>query len=503
MAGLKTLAKDTAVYGMSSIVGRFLNYLLVPLYTSVLPAASGGYGIVSNVYAYTAFILVLLTFGMETGFFRFANKQEEKPEQVYATALMFVGALSAVFVALCMGLLTPVSSFLEYPDHRDYVGMMVVVVALDSFQCIPFAYLRYRKRAIKFAGIKLLNIVGNIALNLFFLLLCPWLDVHAHSTISWFYRADYLVGYIFVSNLIMSVFQMLLFIPEFRVLRLKRGKLRMAESLRLMKEMAAYSFPIVIFGLAGILNQTVDKMIYPFLFEDRHEGLVQLGIYSASCKIAMVMAMFTQAFRYAYEPFVFGKNREGDNRKTYAAAMKYFFIFSMLAFLSVMFYLDIIRYLVASDYWEGLKVVGIVMGAEIFKGIYFNLSFWYKLTDDTRWGAYFSIIGCAIILGLNIWLVPRYGYTASAWASFTGYGSMTLLSYYIGQKKYPVSYPLREMFAYLAIAAVLYMAGTLVPLEGFWVKIAVRTALLAVFISYIVKKDLPLRSIPIINRFIK
>lgn len=496
MAGLKSLAKDTAIYGLSSIVGRFLNYLLVPLYTAVIPASTGGYGVVSNVYAYTALILVFLTFGMETGFFRFANKSGEHPEKVYANTLIFVGGLSLIFVILCMLFLHPISSLLEYPDHPDYIAMMVLVVALDSFQCIPFAYLRYKKRPIKFASIKLFNIVGNILLNLFFLLLCPWLDVHAHQLVSWFYRPEYLVGYIFVSNLIMSLVQMFFFIPELRGFSYRVDKV-------LLKQMISYSFPILVFGVVGILNQTIDKMIYPFLFDDRQEGLVQLGIYSATSKVAMIMAMFTQAFRYAYEPFVFGKNKEGDNRKMYSAAMKYFFIFSLLAFLTVMFYMDILRYMVARDYWEGLSVVAIVMGAEIFKGIYFNLSFWYKLTDETQWGAYFSIIGCAVILALNIWLVPTYGYVASAWASVAGYGVITLLSYIIGQKKYPVSYPLKDMAVYLILAAVLFVLSQEVIISNVGLRLVFRTLLLLMFIAYILKKDLPLKTIPFVNRFVK
>lgn len=496
MAGLKSLAKDTAIYGLSSIVGRFLNYLLVPLYTAVIPASTGGYGVVSNVYAYTALILVFLTFGMETGFFRFANKSGEHPEKVYANTLIFVGGLSLIFVILCMLFLHPISALLEYPDHPDYIAMMVLVVALDSFQCIPFAYLRYKKRPIKFASIKLFNIVGNILLNLFFLLLCPWLDVHAHQLVSWFYRPEYLVGYIFVSNLIMSLVQMFFFIPELRGFSYRVDKV-------LMKQMISYSFPILVFGVVGILNQTIDKMIYPFLFDDRQEGLVQLGIYSATSKVAMIMAMFTQAFRYAYEPFVFGKNKEGDNRKMYSAAMKYFFIFSLLAFLAVMFYMDILRYMVARDYWEGLSVVAIVMGAEIFKGIYFNLSFWYKLTDETQWGAYFSIIGCAVILALNIWLVPTYGYVASAWASVAGYGVITLLSYIIGQKKYPVSYPLKDMVVYLILAAVLFVLSQEVIISNVGLRLVFRTLLLLIFIAYILKKDLPLKTIPFVNRFVK
>lgn len=490
------MAKDTAIYGVSSILGRFLNYLLVPLYTAVLPAASGGYGVVSNVYAYTALILVLLTFGMETGFFRFANKKGEQADRVYANALLFVGGLSLAFMVACMAFLHPISSLLAYPEHPDYVGMMVVVVALDAFQCIPFAYLRYKKRPMKFAAIKLFNIIGNILLNLFFLLLCPWLDGHAHETVSWFYNPHYLVGYIFVSNLIMSSVQMLFFIPELRGFSYRPDK-------RLMKQMAGYSFPIMIFGVVGILNQTVDKMIYPFLFDDRQEGLVQLGIYSATSKVALVMAVFTQAFRYAYEPFVFGKDKSGDNRETYAAAMKYFFIFSLLAFLAVMGYMDILKFMVARDYWEGLSVVAIVMGAEILKGIYFNLSFWYKLTDETRWGAYFSLIGCAVILVLNVWLVPIYGYVASAWASVAGYGLITLLSFAIGQKKYPVSYPLRDMAVYLALAAALYVFMQEAEITNVAGRLAFRTLLILAFAMYVIKKDLPLKEIPFIGHFFR
>lgn len=498
MAELKSLAKDTAIYGLSSIIGRFLNYLLVPLYTIVLPAETGGYGIVSNVYSFTALMLVLLTFGMETGFFRFANKQDENPQNVYANSLLFVGGLSLLFIIICLTFLHPLAGVLGYGSHPEFVGMMVVVVALDSFQCIPFAYLRYKKRPIKFAAIKLFSIAGNIALNLFFLLLCPWLMKVAPQTVNWFYDPSYLVGYIFVSNLVCSAVQMFFFIPELRGLSYRIDR-------ALMKRMISYSFPILILGLVGILNMTVDKMIYPFLYEDRHEGLVQLGIYSATSKIAMIMAMFTQAFRYAYEPFVFGKTKDKDNKQTYAAAMKYFLIFALLAFLAVMFYMDILRYLVDSSYWEGLSVVAIVMGAEIFKGIYMNLSFWYKLIDETRWGAYFSIIGCVIIVGLNVWLVPLYGYVASAWASVAGYAVITLLSYWIGQRKYPINYDIRHMAVYVLFAAVLYAVS--VGLQhlrlSVWVRLPLNTVLLVLFVAYILKRDLPVKQLPVIGRFFR
>ena len=441
-------------------------------------------------------MLVLLTFGMETGFFRFANKSGEDPMKVYANSLLSVGGVSMIFVLLCLLFLQPIANLLDYGNHPEFIAMMAMVVALDSFQCIPFAYLRYKKRPIKFAAIKLLSIIGGIGLNLFFLLLCPWLNVHFPATVSWFYDPDYLVGYIFISNLIISAVQMFFFIPELRGFAYKLDK-------ALLKRMVVYSFPVLILGLVGILNQTVDKMIYPFLFEDRQEGLVQLGIYAATSKIAMVMAMFTQAFRYAYEPFVFGKDREGDNRKMYAAAMKYFLIFSLLAFLAVMFYLDLLRYLVARGYWEGLGVVAVVMLAEICKGIYFNLSFWYKLTDETRWGAYFSLIGCAIIVVMNIVFVPVYGYIASAWASVAGYGVIMLLSYWMGQKKYPIQYDLKSLGLYILLAAVLYVIGEQVPISDLVLRLAFRTVLLLLFVAYIVKKDLPLSQLPVINRFIK
>ena len=416
--------------------------------------------------------------------------------KVYANSLLSVGGVSMIFVLLCLLFLQPIANLLDYGNHPEFIAMMAMVVALESFQCIPFAYLRYKKRPIKFAAIKLLSIIGGIGLNLFFLLLCPWLNVHFPATVSWFYDPDYLVGYIFISNLIISAVQMFFFIPELRGFAYKLDK-------ALLKRMVVYSFPVLILGLVGILNQTVDKMIYPFLFEDRQEGLVQLGIYAATSKIAMVMAMFTQAFRYAYEPFVFGKNREGDNRKMYAAAMKYFLIFSLLAFLAVMFYLDLLRYLVARGYWEGLGVVAVVMLAEICKGIYFNLSFWYKLTDETRWGAYFSLIGCAIIVVMNIVFVPVYGYIASAWASVAGYGVIMLLSYWMGQKKYPIQYDLKSLGLYILLAAVLYVIGEQVPISDLVLRLAFRTVLLLLFVAYIVKKDLPLSQLPVINRFIK
>ena len=480
MAGLKSLAKETAIYGVSSIVGRFLNYLLVPVYTIALPASSGGYGVVTNIYAWVALILVLLTCGMETGFFRFANKGQDGPMRVYSTTLLSVSIGSLVFVALGLLFLEPIAGWLEYGEHPWYIGMMMIVVAMDAIQSIPFAYLRYKKRPIKFAALKLLFIFLNIALNLFYYVILEGNDV----------------GYAFLFNLVCTSVVMVCMIPELRGFTYVLDR-------ELLKRMLRYSLPLVILGMAGILNQVADKIIFPFVYPDEAEATIQLGIYGAASKIAMIMAMFTQAFRFAYEPFVFGKSKEKDSREMYAQAMKFFIIFTLLAFLAVMFYLDILRHVIGRDYWDGLRVVPIVMAAEIFMGIYFNLSFWYKLIDETRWGAYFSLTGCIILILMNIFLVPKYGYIACAWAGFTGYGVAMLLSYFVGQKKYPIQYDLKAIGMYVLLAAVLYVAAEYVSIDNIYLRMAYRTVLLLLFIAYVVKRDLPLNQIPILNKLLK
>lgn len=480
MAGLKSLAKETAIYGASSIVGRFLNYLLVPLYTIALPASSGGYGVLTNIYAWVALILVLLTCGMETGFFRFANKGEDEPMRVYSTTLLSVSIGSLAFLALGLLFLDPIAGLLGYGEHPWYIGMMMIVVAMDAIQSIPFAYLRYKKRPIKFAALKLLFIFLNIVLNLFYYGILKGTDV----------------GCAFLFNLICTSVVMLCMISELRGFTYVLDR-------ELLKRMLRYSLPLVILGVAGILNQVADKIIFPFVYPDAAEANIQLGIYGAASKIAMIMAMFTQAFRFAYEPFVFGKSKEKDSREMYAKAMKYFIIFTLLAFLIVMFYMELLRHIIERSYWDGLRVVPIVMAAEIFMGIYFNLSFWYKLIDETRWGAYFSLTGCTILILMNIFLIPKYGYIACAWAGFTGYGVAMLLSYFVGQKKYPIQYDLKAIGMYVLLAAVLYVAAEYVPIENIYLRMAYRTVLLLLFIAYIVKRDLPLNQIPVLNRFIR
>ena len=492
---MKRLAGETAIYGISSIVGRFLNWMLVPIYTRVLSAESD-YGIVTNLYAWTALLMVILTYGMETGFFRFINKREEQqPMRVYATTLSSVAFTSVMFMILLLCSLTSVSRALGYEEHPEFVGMMGCIVAVDAFCCIPFAFLRYQRKALRFAFLKLLNIFLNIILVLFFLLACPWLEGHAPSSVGWFYEPDYQVGYIFVANAVTTLVTLLLLIPDML------PGLREKANFGLLRQMLRYSFPILILGIAGIFNQTADKILFPFLFEDKEMANAQLGIYGACFKIAVVLVMFTQAFRYAYEPFIFAKNKDDDSKKAYSEAMKYFVIFALFIFLGVMYYIDILKHFVPESYYEGLRVVPIVMLGELFFGIYFNLSFWYKLIDKTRWGAYFSIIGCVSTVLIVVLFAPRFGYMACAWASFASNLVMMVLSYLVGQRKFPIHYDLGSAAFYGVLAAAFYMAGMLPEIDSEVLRLGYRTLLLCLFAFIIIKRDLPLRDLPYIGRF--
>ncbi len=453
MGNIKSLAKDTAIYGVSSIVGRFLNWLLVPLYTMTFSTAE--YGVVTYVYSVVAVVLLILIYGMETGFFRFANHERWKdPMEVYSTALISLAVSSTAFVALVAAFLSPTAKLMECAGHESYVMMMAVCVALDAFLALPFSYLRYKKRPYRFAIIRLVNIGVNIGLNLFFLLLCPWLMKVAPATVEWFYSPDFGIGYIFLANLLASCVNFLMMIPELHGFPWKFNK-------TLFREMIRYSAPLLVLGVAGIMNQTLDKILYPTLAAGRGDVLEGLGIYGANYKIAIVMMMFIQAFRFAYEPFIFSRNREdGDSGKqAYRDAMKYFVLFCLLIFMGVMFYIDIIKYFISPRYFSGLKIVPVVMMAELFFGIFFNLSVWYKLTDKTIWGAWFSLLGLSVTLALNIVLVPRMGYMGCAWAAFFSYGTMMVTSYFVGLKKHPIGYETGRILSYFAIAAVMYVIG--------------------------------------------
>ena len=491
MGQIKSLAKDTAIYGISSILGKMLNYLLVPLFTYKL-ASTSEYGIVTNVYAYVAFMVVVLTFGMETGFFRFVNKKEEyKPMEVFSTSLISVGLVVVAFLVLAITFLQPITGFINSfnPDSKatifdHYLLMMIIVVSMDALSSIPFAYLRYQQKPIRFVILKMLFIVLYMLLCFFFLVICPVIHNNNPDLIAWFYNPNYGVGYILISNLIATSIQTCCLFLELKDFKCMFNK-------TLLNKMLHYCFPLLILGIAGIFNQIADKILFPFLYPDKEAAMGELGIYGGCFKIAVIMVMFTQAFRYAYEPLVFARHKEKDNKKAYSEAMKYFIIFGLFIFLGVAFYIDIIKYYIEPSYHEGLFVVPIVMIAELFFGIYFNLSFWYKLTDKTYWGAIFSIIGCAVIVILNILFIPQYGYVACAWASFVGYLLIMLLSYFIGQRQYKIDYDLRSFFFYSILAMVLFALGTRVEIDNIVLRLLYRTGLLAVYALVFVRTSTP------------
>lgn len=491
---MKSLAQDTVIYGGSTIIVKFLNWLLVVLFTRTLPNPAE-YGVVTNLYAWTSMLVVILTYGMETGFFRFANKDPENYKKVYGNSLISVGFTSLLFVIFIIILNQPIANALSYEHHPEYIWMLGLCVALDAFSAIPFAYLRFIKRPYIFAGLKLVYIVLYIFLNLFFLLACPWLMKVAPNTISWFYNPNYGVGYIFVSNIITTTIQTLILS---RYILQAKFKL----DVDLLKKILQYSLPLLILGITGIANQNLDKMIFPRL-QPGLAGKTALGIYGATSKLALVMMLFTQAFRYAYEPFVFSKHKDENRLLVYADVMKYFIIFSLVIFLGMVLYLDIFKFFLPRNYWIGLSIVPVILWSFIFQGIYFNLSFWYKLIDKTIYGAWFSLIGTVIIILGNVLFVPQFSYWASVWAGFACYLAIMLISYYYGQKFMPIKYDLKTIGLYTLVTLILYVISLFINTPYLVLNIALKSVLMLAFIVLLVKRDFPLKNIPVVNRYFK
>lgn len=478
MAGTKSLFKDTAIYGVSSIVGRFLNWCLVPLYTIMFPADE--YGVVTYIYSIVALALIILTYGMETGFFRFANHERYKNAlEVYSTSLISLASTSALFIVLIAVFLPGISRAMQCEGHSDYVMMMSIAVAIDAFTAMPFAYLRYRHKPVRFASLRLAGIAINIGLNLWWILICPWIVDNAPA-MSWLYDSGYGIGYIFLANLVSSAAILLMMIPELRGFGWKFNG-------ALWRSMLRYSYPLLVLGVAGIMNQTVDKILFPWLVEDKATAMTELGIYGANYKIAIVMVMFIQAFRFAYEPFIFARTRNQGDTKRYSDAMKYFVIFAMVIFLGVMYYLDALKYFISPHYFAGLDVVPVIMMAEFFFGVFFNLSVWYKLTDKTLWGMWFSLGGLAVTLVLNILLVPKLGYMGCAWAAFFCYGAMMVSSYIVGQAKFPIAYAPMRLAAYVGLALVFYIAGGYIYTHIHWLDMLLRTPLLILYVLIVLR----------------
>jgi O-antigen/teichoic acid export membrane protein len=496
MKDSKSLIKDSAIYGGTTILVRMINWLLTTLFTYTL--AKSDFGMMTNLYAYIALLIVILTFGMETGFFRFINQTEKRQvAAVYPTSLMIVGGITLLFFVTFQLYLPSIRPYVWQTEIPDiYIRLIIIILSMDTVSAIPFAYLRYKKEAKKFGMLKLLNVILYTFFCIFFLVICPWINRHLPVLISWFWIDDFRLGYVFISNLLATGIQTACLLPEVTGFRYKWDG-------RLARKMLRYCFPLVIMGIAGMSNQVIDKLVFPVSYPDSDLAFSELGIYSACFKIALIMVMFTQAFRYAYEPYVFERSKDKDARQLYADVMKYFVILGLLVFLGVVFYLDIIKYLIDPGYFAALHIVPIVLAGELFFAVYFNLSLWYKLTDKTYWGAIFSFIAFFVIICINLVFISRYSYLACAWAPFVGNGLIVLLSYFIGQKKYPIPYDLKTIGLYTLLTVTLFAISFWVPIENAWWHIAFNTILLAIYILFLIKRDLPLKEIPYINRFIK
>lgn len=477
MSLLKKLAGETAVYGLSSILGRVLNYLLVPMYTRVF--ATGEYGIVSELYAWAGFLMVFFIVRMETAFFRFGT-DSEKRQAAFTTSWWSVLTSSLLFAMLIVGFSSQIGAWFEYrPDQYSYIAMFGFILAFDTLAEIPLAKLRLEHKAFRFATVRLVGIGLSIALNLFFLLLCPWLLKQGIATgfVEAIYRPTFGVGYVFLSNLIASGAVLLLLLPELKSVEWRFDK-------KLWWTMFIYAAPLVLASLAGIVNEMLDRVLLRHLLPGTvSENLSQVGIYSASYKLAMLMSLFTQAFRYAAEPFFFANADHKDSKHLYGQVTKYFTIAGTLAFLTIMLYLDVFKYFIDQPYWEGLGVVPILLLANLFLGLYYNVSIWYKLTDHTMLGGWIAVGGAIITISLNVYWIPRIGYMGSAWATLICYAAMTAACWWWGRKYYPVQYHWGRMLGYVVLALALYF-GTeyLVDSLGLHTPIAFTSRTLALFL---------------------
>ena len=415
------------------------------------------YGVVTQLYALVAFFNILFTYGLETAFFRFMQT-EKGSSKVYSTGLLSIIFSSALFTLLIIVFSGPLSGLILSGSAIDayYIKMFAGILACDAITAIPFAKLRQENKAKKFAVLRLINIGINIGLNFFFLVVCPMLLKNdSFSWVSNIYDPTIGVGYVFIINLVASVITLLLLLPEMKIPQLNFDS-------TLWKHMIVYAFPLMIAGFAGMINETFDRVLIPMLIENKSDAMSQLGIYGACYKLSIIMTLFIQTFRYAAEPFFFSHSTKENPQIVYANVMKYFIIVCSFIFLGVMLYIDIIKFLIGPDFRSGMAVVPILLMANLFLGIFYNLSIWYKLTSKTRWGAWLSVFGAVITLIFNFWLIPVLGYMGAAWATLICYGSMMLASYFIGQKHYPIPYNLRSFFFYIILALILWQASSFI-----------------------------------------
>lgn len=473
MNPLKKLLGQTAVYGLSSILGRTLNYLLVPLYTLVFKEPSD-YGVVSQLYAFVAFLMVLLTFGMETTYFRFIQDHEDR-QRVFRNSFLTVILLNIVFFFGMFFFNQGIADLLLFSDHPEYIILMCAIVVIDASSSLPLAKLRAEENARKFAIIQFSSIGVNILLNVILLLLFFDKEEPSKGVI-----------YILAANLVSSLVKPIMLRKDFTQISFKIDP-------ALLKQMLVYAIPIVIAGFAGIINETIDRIMLKQMLYDPANGFTakmadaEIGIYSACYKLAMLVTILLQAYRYAAEPFFFNQMKNQDRNKLYVKLMNYFVALVCIVFLGVSMNLDIFKYFISTKaYWEGLSIVPVLLLANVFLGIYFNQSIWYKLTNQTKFGAYISIMGAILTIAINYLFIPEYGYRASAWATLIVYAFQMVVSYFWGQKHFPIKYNLRKFFLYLGLCILIYFISTKIPYGDHGVIRFALNNLLIIFFIYIV-----------------
>lgn len=483
MSRLKQLAGQTAVYGLSSILARVFNYFLTPLYTGIFSTES--FGIISELYSYIAVVLALLTFGMETSLFNFSRNHEDK-NLVFSTAQFFVTALSLLFFLVVVVFSEPIAYLLRYPGYPEYVILFSLIIVLDSLASVPMAKLRELNKPMKFATINIINIAFNVGFNIFFLVYCRSKYAQLGDDAGWivntFYNNNIGVGYVFISNIIGSGIKLLLLSGVITI-----GNFKV--NFQLLRQMLKYASPLALGAFCFIINEKTDLLFLKYLLP-KSISMQNVGVYSACYKLAMIMTIFIQAFRFAAEPFFFMLEKEKNARRVYADIMKYFVIFCLGIFLMVTLYIDFFKhFLRREEYWQALQVVPILLIANLFSGVYQNLSMWYKLSGATKFGMYFSLLGALITIVFNILLIPIIGYYGSAWATFICYGAMMMVSFYIGQKNYRIPYELKYMFSYVGIALLLFAVFSMFTFTHFYIEMIVATALFLTYLSMVIYRE--------------
>jgi O-antigen/teichoic acid export membrane protein len=498
LSGIKKLAGQTMWYGVSSIAARFINYLLTPYLTGVLTKAD--YGKMGLVYAAIPLLNVIFTYGFETAYFRFSQRKEYE-NSIYNTAslsLFFSTICFASTLWFCRGFL---AEFAGVPDYPLLVQMSIVIIALDTITTLPFARLRQQERPLYFAFVRIAGILVNIAATIFFLSYIPKAIENGQHWFGLFYDPDLNpVHYVVLANVIQSAVTLLLLSGQI-------GAIKIEFNAKLWKEMMIYSLPLIVAGMGGMINETFDRLMLRWWVPgDVNFKEEQVGVYNACYKLSILISLFIQAFRMGAEPFFF-KQAQGINpQKTYARVMKFFVITVSVMFLVVSLFIPVWRYFIASKHWEGLSIVPILLFANIFLGIYYNLSIWYKLGNKTKAGAYITLIGAAITFLINWSFIPTFGYMACAWATFACYGSMMAISYAWGQKEYRIPYPTKKLIAYLVIVAILFFIhkGVTLLVPNVYVSIVLAVVLLLIYLSLILTVEkAEFQKLPVIGKYIK